>query len=163
MNADAAEDDRGAAAGHGRWKRVLGSTPVKGLCLFAALGPPIGAWVLLALMLAAERGPHGRFGPDVVSSGIAVFAMFGAFGYVLGAVPAAATGLVAGWIRQRGRLRTTWHCLLVALLAAALATLYGAWKVTDRQIGTALIMFGLPGFVGGLCCALLFRERRRSA
>lgn len=47
--ADTAREEQGAAARPGPWKRVLGSAPVKGLCLFALLGPLIEAVVVLAL------------------------------------------------------------------------------------------------------------------
>jgi uncharacterized membrane protein YvlD (DUF360 family) len=125
---------------------------VQGALLFGLLGPLVGAWLVLAILMMADT--HGGVQWHEVPVGMV---MFGAFGYINGVVPAALAGLMAGFMRDRGRLRTVRASFLMAIVAAVLAALYGTWRVTDGNWGLAIWMFGVPGFAGGLCCALIFR------
>lgn len=136
-------------------KRRLWSAPIKGLCLFALLGPPLGAILWVALIVATDTVQgRGSSVAEIVPGGL----LFFVFSYLFGVVPAAITGLVAGLLRRAGRLRRVRDCVGLALLASLIATVYGVvQQFGGAGLGSAFLMFGLPGFASGFCCGLLFR------
>lgn len=150
-------DFRTKASASVDWKRRPWPAPVRGLCLFALLGPPLGSVLLLLLLVATESVQgKGSSVAELVPGGW----LFLVFSYLFGVVPAAITGLVAGLLRQAGRLRRVRDCIGLALLASLIATVWGVLQqFGGAGFGPAFLMLGLPGFACGLCCALLFRAK----
>lgn len=123
----------------GPWKQ-----PLLYMLGFAVGGPMVG-YVLLGL----STGPTGLAG--MLLAALFVFPII--FAYVLGAVPAALTGLVAGWSLRWGR---PWLYLLVATAAGVTFTL--AWsKVFGRHAPSAKSYWTAATLGGGagLTCALI--------
>lgn len=148
---------------------VCSLPPIKGMTIFVLLWPAIGAAVFF-LMGSIELVIQGY---GVVDHGGARIMDLFVNSYFRGAIPAALIGLLAGILRDRGRLRTVLQCSYVAILGAVIAELFSfarlfvgeSWIIFMwRSHVLALITNGVvPGFVATLCCALLFRERIKPA
>ena len=128
-----------------------------GICaaIFATLGPLLGGAFFFACMMLGLPGQSSL--SDLVSPGMSlvyVFLFFGA--YLLGAIPAAATGLTFGLIvsrRQSGRL-------LSVLLGAGLGLLVCltfelALAAPQGEITDLDWIFPLAGAFSGSLCGLL--------
>lgn len=128
------------------WRQVLGTTLV-----FAVLGPLAGALPWAAMMLYETI--HGGHGAVDFNSVVGSFLGLAFFAYLFGLIPAALAGFVAGFARQRW---SGWRWVLAcAFIGLGVATVYGVVVFTQRDdvlgtnVLTAMLMFGLPGSIGG--------------
>lgn len=133
----------------------------KGMLFFAAIGPPVGSLVVSAILLATGE-TQGQW--PSVSAALGILLMGVIFSYPFGAIPAAVTGLIAGFARHE--LSQTRRCFGVGVLGALLAVLLpspllfanGTYALPSNTL-FAIVLLGLPSIVGGTVCAVLFRVR----
>lgn len=137
--------------------------------LFAFLGPFIGSVVFLAVGSIFSRGGYSTT-DSILSQCFAVVMMClwaYPFSLVLGFVPAACAGFAYGVILKR-RTTANLHPLkrlpAGGALGAIMSWVFGMLFVQlvdgqSRNAESVLIIWGLPGFVGGAASALLVRDR----
>lgn len=139
--------------------RVLDTA--KGMLLFVAIGPPTGSLVVIAFFLLTGES-QGQL-PSVTAV-LGLSFMIAVFSYPIGAIPAAATGLIAGLTRHE--LNQTRRCFRVGVLGGLLAILvsgplffYKGVPLSPVDIAVYIVILGFPGFLGATVCALLLRAR----
>lgn len=133
--------------------RIFGSTPARGVYLFALLGPPIGGLLFMGMMVLVDQ--DNSLDSTTITFGVFLFSVFS---YVFGLVPAVATGLVAGLLRHHGYLRTIRQCFYLALMGGALTSAYMLTVSMDAKSTAFVVFMGILGSFSTFCCALLFRQ-----
>ena len=114
-----------------------------GMAIYTLFGPPLGFAPTMLLLLAVNG--------QLQQVGLLIFASF--FSFVLGAVPALATGAVVGALKP-----WLWGWRALGLSSAVGATLSLMWAVTlglSSDVAGALL-YGVFGAVGGLLCARMW-------
>ena len=128
--------------------------------LFGVAGPPVGAVCFFALALmdtpALAAAEHVLF-PRVLVIGAAL--IFGA--YVLGVIPAAATGLVFGLLSHGRRWRLAARTA-VGVGTGLLVTLL-CHIAMDGVAAPNAMLLGIGTIAGGACAALVHRRAATTA
>lgn len=133
---------------------------VKGMLLFAAVGPAVGAFAVSAFLLAIpalDGTPvHGASPVDALTVILGVML----FAYPFGVIPAAIAGLVCGFYRAR---LVNWKAFVAAgVFASVTACSTGVfWMAPSERwvevMWPALFLWAFPGFLAGIVCAYLFQ------
>jgi len=138
---------------------------VKGALLFGVMGPLIGTIAVLAVVqihLLMRKPSLAALG-KLITDGVPLSFMLmipGLFvAYVIGTVPAVATGAYAGLIRDR--LDSRRRRVYVGLIGAALslATFRGQWGALSKPLDVSLWLMPLSGFIAAYACACVLRVR----
>lgn len=135
-----------------------------GALLFAALGPAIGALVLIVVTAFSGIG-ESRPLAEAIGSVALLYAFSLLFAYPLAVVPAALTGGCAGYLRHRLRAPLTWCA--VGVLGAIVSLGWMALALNALQFESDSLLYAAAGFLAGTVCAWLlgrlfaWRDRRR--
>jgi hypothetical protein len=131
---------------------------VKGTCLFAVLGPPLGllGFSLYFAVCGAVRGDLSAVQGAVLFPALAFVTWIVAFSaYLFGLVPAAACGLICGPFRPAFR---SWSaCFVVGAIGGLLSAFWNDWQFGRPH--EERILFFVSGFFAGCLCARLFAVR----
>ena len=133
---------------------------VKGLLLFAALGPAVGSFAVSAFMLAAPVLDGTRFHGESTVGTLMVILGVMMFAYPLGVIPAAIVGSVLGLYRTR---LVNWKAFVAAgIFASVMTYLYGIlWVASSVSLvdamWPALFVWAFPGLLAGVVCAYFFQ------
>lgn len=133
--------------GRGRWKESL-----RGLILFALLGPPLGG-LLVALAIGITETWQGNLQGEGMSNWLAILGLALVFSYPFGVVPAAVTGLMVGWLRPR---LVGWRAATTGALLGGVFTIVGLLLVTDKDFEPGMLLGGLIGAIPGALLAHRF-------
>jgi hypothetical protein len=134
-------------------------TAVVQALLFGVVGPPVGALCFFALALT--EGPSSVAAEHLLFPRVLVIGAFLVFGaYVLGAIPALATGLVFGLLSHGRRWRFAMHAMVGAGSGLLVTALYQL-VVEGMQGAVAApnaMLLGMGTIAGGACAALGHRR-----
>lgn len=123
--------------------------------LYGIVGPPVGALCFFALALM--EGPSSITAEHLLFPRVLVIAAFLVFGaYVLGAIPAVATGFVFGLWSHGRRWRLAMHASVgagIGLLVTALYQLVVAGMQGTVAAPNAMLL-GIGTIAGAACAAL---------
>ena len=123
--------------------------------IFAALGPLIGAACFFVYLQLGSPGPWSF--PDLISPGMSlvyVFLVYG--GYLLGTIPAAATGLTCGLVASKRKLGHLLHTALGFGIGFLACTLYQiVLSAMQGSITDLVWAFLVAGAISGSVCGLL--------
>lgn len=131
--------------------------------LFALLGPIVGLALLLVYFAVSTIVQQGISGVESVGlvTGLLLFGLLGfVFAPVIGIVPAAATGLFAAMLKQRGMNGPAYYGLCA--LAGAV-TSEGPVLLVVRTLDADSVVLALVGGGSALVCALLTGPSRTAA
>jgi hypothetical protein len=140
----------------------------KGALYFLALGPPVGAlalWAIMSLGLVTVMGPSNLAeSPSSAGMSLAGFGLMALvmmlYSWVLGSVPAVITGALIGpW---RWRFHQWRWCLLAGVVGAAAAVgFFQLWAPLGGENGGAwpALYPVVPGFPAGVLVAKVFALR----
>lgn len=123
-----------------------------GALLFAALGPAIGALVLIVLVVVFATD-HARPLADTIAKTGLLYAISLLFAYPLAVVPAALTGGCAGHLRRRLRSPMAWY--VVGIIGAALSLGWMALLLNKVKFESDAPVLAASGFLAGAVCAWL--------
>lgn len=123
--------------------------------LFGVVGPLVG--VLCFLALAVIEGPASRVAEALLFPRIFVVGAFLLFGaYVLGTIPAVATGIVFAAVSQgrrwNVRMSAAWGAGIGVAVTAIHHLIVEAWKQMPGAPPLTLLLIGAVS--GGVCAAL---------
>ena len=120
------------------------------ITIYALFGPPLG-FVPTMLVLLVVNGELQNMGLLILTT---------LFSFVLGAVPAIATGAVVGTLKP---WLWGWRALgLSSTVGAALSLMWAVALGLSEDL-TAALLFAVPGAVGGLLCARMWIWRPADA
>lgn len=135
-----------------------------GALLFAALGPAIGALVLIVVSAFSGIGQDRPLAEAIGSVALLyVFSLL--FAYPLAVVPAALTGGCAGSVRHRLRAPLAWCAM--GVLGAVVSLGWMALALNALQFESDFLLYAAAGFLAGSVCTWLlgrlfaWRDRRR--
>lgn len=132
--------------------RTRSSNVAKGALFFGALGPLVGFTVLLAAMVIWSVFEDGRFALGTRALGIAL--MFGVpAAYLIGVIPAALTGMIAG--AQRSQLHHGSVMAILVVMGACAAAVPGV--LAGKPI--SIVVTTTTGAISTLLVAWIFRNR----
>ena len=147
---------------------VLSSNPVKGAALFAAIAPPLGAFVV-CILVALPFLALAIKNQDPLIAFASIFVVFAApvFSHLFGILPAIITGFIVGMGRP---LLSTWYGPPASGVLGALVTVFTFTVIIQPPGATSilgildsrwdsLLTLGLCAFFGGAGAAYLFRIR----
>ena len=123
---------------------------LKGVAIYTLFGPPLG-FVPTMLVLLVVNG-------ELRNMGLLILATM--FSFVLGAVPAIATGAVVGALKP---WLWGWRALGFSSTVGATLSLMWAVALGLSEDLTVALLFGVFGAVGGLLCARMWIWRPADA
>ena len=128
----------------------------RAFAIYAGLGPPVGAWLLLTILLIPEmisaQNPIEALG---LYLGTVFFSLL--FTYFTGGLQAIATGLIAGFVAAFGDGRVGWWTALLAPAVVGAITYLILALMGSKDPGFALTL-GVTGIAASLTLKLLYNR-----
>ena len=129
----------------------------KVFAIYALAGPPVGAWLLLTILLIPEmmsaQNPIEALG---LYLGMVFFSLL--FTYFTGGVQAIATGLIAGTVAAFGDGRVGWWTALLAPTAVGMMAYPIIAAMSGDNDPYIALTLGVTGIAASLILKLLFNR-----
>lgn len=130
---------------------------VKGMAFFGVLGPLMGAFIF-SIIAAIEALVIERANIFDVFSFLEMLPLMAVISYIVAGIPAVATGLVAGLVRNR--LQHLGHCILIGIVGCLISMLIPLWIFFSYfSPKDSMLFFGPVGFIISTVCAMFFRVK----